>query len=331
VTPTKYCGVAAALLLAGVSVAGESPECSPSVAEVATVPRIAADADGYQGRCVRIDGVMRTHYLYESVDGVYLQPPDSLNPASSGFALGLDNVAKRYSEDYRHVSVVGRVQDCGTVREAVNASVVEDQIVFISGYCHYHDGPYLWVKHLKIRPGAPFERRMGNYDRKDYGDIEPVPADWPHRAMIEELAGKFLTALRAGDRDTLADIHFRNVGLAWKEDEAQLLKFLLKAPKSPFASIRHGNGPPHQIILASRSLLYPEPEHADDAADDYSAIVCFCRTGDCTGRWPIATFDADNLPTRPYACTHIGPYLHDRKKVPHFTTSIKKGGLAEPR
>ncbi len=328
--PMRYHGVAAALLLAGVSVAGETPDCSPSVAEVATVPQIAANLDGYQGRCVRVVGVMRTHFLYESVDGVYLQPPDSLNPASSGFTLGLDNIRKHFSKDYRHVSIIGRVQDCETVRDAVYASAGEDQIVFVSGYCHYHNGPYLWVKELKTRSGPPFGRRMGSYDRKDYGDIEPVPADWRHRAMIEELAGKFLTALRTGDRNTLADIHFRNVGLEWKEDEAQLLKFLLKAPKSPFASIRRGTEPPQQIILASRSLLHPDPDYAD-AKDDYSAIVCFCRTADCAGRWPIATFDADNLPTRPYACTHIGPYFHERMKVPHFTTPVEKSGLAEPR
>ena len=56
----------------------------------------------------------------------------------------------------------------------------------------------------------------------------------------------------------------------------------------------------------------------------------YCREKDCTGRWPIATFDADNLRTRPYACTQIEPYLTDKHLVPHFTTNIGKTGLAEP-
>ena len=44
----------------------------------------------------------------------------------------------------------------------------------------------------------------------------------------------------------------------------------------------------------------------------------------------VATFDADNLRTRPYACTQIEPYLTDKHVVPHFTTNIGKAGLAEP-
>jgi hypothetical protein len=66
------------------------------------------------------------------------------------------------------------------------------------------------------------------------------------------------------------------------------------------------------------------------SAEEYFATVCYCREKDCTGRWPIATFDADNLRTRPYACTQIGPYLTDKHLVPHFTTNIGKAGLAEP-
>lgn len=149
--------------------------------------------------------------------------------------------------------------------------------------------------------------------------------------MIEGLAGKFLAALRAGDRNTLADIHFRNVGLEWEEEEAELLEFLLDARKSPFPSLRRDREAPQQTILVDRSLLYPDPERANRFDDDYSAIVCFCRTADCTGRWPIASFDADNLPSRPYACTRIEPYLNDGATEPHFTTPIGKSGLAEPR
>ncbi len=58
-------------------------------------------------------------YLFESVDGVYLQPPDGLNPASSGFRLGLDHFSPELNGAYRHVSILARVQDCETMRDIV--------------------------------------------------------------------------------------------------------------------------------------------------------------------------------------------------------------------
>ena len=252
--------VIAGLLLIGApliaSAAGE-PQAAvkPSIclarnSEAATVAQIAANPQKYEGRCVAVQGVMHRMYVYESVDGVYVQPRDGLNPASNGLTLGLDNIGGRFSEQYRHVSIAGRVQDC-----------------------------------------------------------------------------------ESGDRDRLAGLHFRDVGLDWKEDEEALLRFLLRSRTSPFSSIRTGEGAPQQIILVGKAISAAEPDASVGQSDreDYSSVVCFCREKSCDGRWPIAGFDADNLPSRPYACTQVGPYLDGKRLVPHFTTPIGKGGLAEPR
>jgi hypothetical protein len=324
--------VAAVLLVSATAVDAKITRFTSQNSELATIPQIAADPDKYVGRCVAVAGVMHLTYLFESVDGVYLQPHDLRNPASSGFQLGLDNVRRHFSERYRHVAIVGRVQDCETVREAAHDSGA----VMVMGYCHYFNGPYLWVHDIQYRSGRPFERRMGSYERKDYGDLEPAPEGWPHRAQVEALADEFLRALRASDRQRLAGMHFRDVELDWPEDEAALLRFLLKNGKSPFASIRTGRMQPEHIILVERARLYPGEEAAadPDQVADYGAIVCFCREPSCAGRWPIALFDADNVPARPYACTQVDRYLVDRapeRWVPHFTTRIGTGGLAEPR
>jgi hypothetical protein len=284
------------------------------------VPSIAADPDRYFGRCVAIDGVIHGLFLFESVDGVYLQPRDWLNPSSSGFRIGLDNLFEGPAEDYRHVSIIGRVQNCGAPRD-------DAALLFVAGYCHYFNGVYVWIERLEGRRGRPFERRMGSYDRADYGDLEPAPDDWPHRATVDALAERFLDALRTRDHERLAGIHFRDVGLEWEDDEAALLKFLL-AYDSPFAAVRGSTMPPERIVLVERSRLEP-----GDAADDYSATVCFCRERSCAGRWPIATFDADNVRGRPYVCTVVAPYLiyGTGRRVPHYSTPIGSGGLAEPR
>jgi hypothetical protein len=296
----------------------EPVQCSARNSQFATVPGIASDPERYLGRCVVIDGVMHGLFLFESVDGVYLQPRDWLNPSSSGFRLGLDDSSGRYSDDYRQVSIIGRVQDCESTRNAIE---------FLIGYCHYYNGAYVWVEELHVRRGRPFERRMGSYERKDYGDIEPAPESWPHHATVDALAQQFLDALRKRDRERVVGLHFRDVGDDWPDDEEALLKFLL-ARDSPFAGVRNSRVSPEQIILVERSRLGPDGE-----ADDYSAIVCFCREQSCAGRWPIATFDADNASTRPYVCTLVEPYVVYGKprKVPHFSTALGTGGLAEPR
>jgi hypothetical protein len=307
-------------------------KCSARNSERATVPQIAAEPEKYMGRCVTVDAVMQAAFLFDSVDGVYLQAPDRLNPASSGHRIGLDNISRHFSDRYRHVSIAGRVQDCETVRNCAAASGPEGAIIMVTGYCHYFNGPYVFVQDLRFRGGPSFERRMGSYDRKDYGDLEPAPENWPHRAKVEALTGEFLRALRSKDRERLAGLHFRDVGLDWKDEEATLLRFLLNS-RSPFAGFRTGQKPPQQLILVERSRLYSKQEESEDreAVSDYSAIVCFCREASCDGRWPIAKFDADNMSTRPYACTEVGPYLDDGRWVPHFTTRIGKNGLAEPR
>jgi hypothetical protein len=323
----KWIFTAWLLVTASMARSDEPVRCSAQNSELATVPSIAAEPERYLGKCVALSGVMQRFFLFESVDGVYLQPREPLNPSSSGFRLGLDHISEVFSEEYRHVAITGRVQDCEAVRGAVDASVGPNEIVLISGYCHYYNGAYVWVDELEPRRGRPFDRRMGSYERKDYGDLEPAPQNWPHRATVEALAEQFLQALRTRDRERLAGLHFRDVGLEWEDDEEALLRFLL-ARDSPFADVRDGRAPPEQMILVERASLEPD---ADD--DNYSAIVCFCREPSCAGRWPIASFDADNVRARPFVCTDVHPYIVYRRvdRVPHFTTQIGSGGLAEPR
>jgi hypothetical protein len=315
----------ATMLAAETSTENKPVKCSVHNSARATVEQIATDPDQYQGHCVAIDGTMQGSSLFDSVDGVYVQPTDSMDPSSSGLRLGLDHIDDYYSDRYRGVKIVGRVQDCETVRNCVHSSAGEDEIVFISGYCHSNDGAYLWVTDLRFRRSPVFKRQTGSSGRDDYGDLIVAPANWLNLKSITTLANDFLKALQSSDANKLADIHFRNVGLQWEDDEATMLKFLLNDRRSPFNAIRTATTPPQQIILLDRSSLADE-----QSSDQYSATVCFCRESDCTGRWPIASFDADNIRSRPYACTRIDSNVHGQQVVPRFTTEIGTEGLAEP-
>lgn len=272
---------------------------------------------------------MSGSYLYEDVDGVYLQPTDSRNPSSNGAQLGLAGLNGRYSERYQHVSILGYVQDCEEVRACALASAGPDEIVFVTGYCHSYNGAHIAVARLRKRKGEPFERQMGAAARPGYGDLAPAPEDWLHRAKVDALASEFLEAVRSKDRDKLLQLHFDNAGLKWEDDKVKLIRFLLEDRRSPFADFRRRSDLPQRQILVERDLLESRDERD---ADNYSSVVCFCREDDCTDRWPIATFDADNLPVRPYVCTTIGPYWSHRDGyVTHFQTEIRRFGLAEPK
>ena len=106
------------------------------------------------------------------------------------------------------------------------------------------------------------------------------------------------------------------------EDQRRLLHLLVQDHASPFTAISRTKGRPQSVILINRG--YTEEDKSE-------SVECVCRIGDCTGRWPIARFDADNLPNRPYVCTVVGLYyVPERGDVPVFRTEAKPGGLAEP-
>lgn len=181
----------AALLLAsslGVASAAGAPgagtgssNCDARNSVPATVAEIAANPQQYKLRCVAITGVIHGIYVSDTVDGVYVQPRERGNPSSNGLTLGLDDIRGHVSDEFRHVSILGRVEDCNSLRRIVVSP--EGDILMTLGYCHYFSGPFLWVKDLRYRRGPPIERRMNSCDRKDYGDLQPAPEDCPRRAL----------------------------------------------------------------------------------------------------------------------------------------------------
>ena len=204
--------IAAAVLLMGglVSEACAGPTtCTVRNSVPASVSEIATHPESYRSQCVVTRGVMLSAILFANVDGIYVQPPDSSSPASSGLRLGLDNI-------------------------------------------------------------------------KD-----------------------------------LMRLHFPDNDRRRPDDERDLLDFLL------------GSHSPFEVLNSEHVILIDGITYDDPA--EYRAIVCFCRVGSCSGRWPIASFDADNLPDRPYACSKIQTHLAGGKYTQAFDTPEETIGLAERR
>lgn len=327
------------LLLAGSATAApaRAPDCTLRNSAPTTVLAIAGNPDAWIGRCVAVRGVTAGLGLVEDVDGLYTPVRELLDPSSNGRLIGLDRArGVRTPGPYRRALVMGRVQDCETIRRIADAQQGPGELVVVLGYCHYYNGAYLRVQAMRDLGPAILTRRMGEAAGPAYGDLTPVPADWRHRAQVEGLAAGFLAALRRGDAKAIAGMTFEDPLTYDKQKAAALTRFLLRDRASPFAGLRSG-AEPQRIVLALRGDLSGGDANNDGAnndsanGDNYDSITCFCREKDCTGRWPIDRMDADNLPSRPYACIEIMPYIVFRQGVrPMIAVRRDTVGLAEP-
>jgi hypothetical protein len=60
-------------------------------------------------------------------------------------------------------------------------------------------------------------------------------------------------------------------------------------------------------------------------------LVCWCRTADCEGRWPVLSRDADNNPARPYLCAETNDYVIFRgPNTIQARITEQSEGFAEP-
>lgn len=300
--------------------------CNEGRAVSATIAEITMQPDAWQGRCVKVKGVLSGRWLHADVDAFYRMTRDALDPTTGGLLLGLDGDLERV-RPLREATVVGRVQDCETVSQILRSAADAGEIVFIRGYCHHYRGPYLRIVSVIEGPPARIERQLIRKG-EDYGDIVPAAAEWAYRPFVEELSESFLAALRRGDKKALGKLMTPDPEAEPDEDTRAQVRWLLDARTSPFAPLRSAL-PGQRMIFVDR--WFDEGEIAIDDQDSYRATVCFCLTADCGGRWPITARDADNLRSRPYACIKTGPYIVFRKGTfPIVEIPMAEAGLAEP-
>ncbi|HEY0011654.1 MAG TPA: hypothetical protein VGB79_02235 [Allosphingosinicella sp.] len=322
-------GLVAALFLPAAAPAGQPEACAARRAVPATVEQIMSDG-AWKGRCVSVTAMADGYRLYSGVEGFYRSArADGADPAQDPDArgrLGLDNgdLMRRIPRGrFSEATVVGRVQDCEEMRATVNASLGPDEIGWVSGYCHTETGPVLRLAEVgRVSPMAPL-RRMGEAARSDYGNLVFAPGSWTQRAEAAAQADAYLAALRRGDRAAFVALHDDEGGSA-SSSAAAALAF---APDSPFAEIRRSARVPQIAIFLHRHDIEALGEAGASAP---SATVCFCRSADCTGKWPISEHDADNAPERPYVCTGVQPLQSADGMRWIFRTHAEPPGLTEP-
>ncbi|HTU12617.1 MAG TPA: hypothetical protein VMG08_17130 [Allosphingosinicella sp.] len=312
-------------------VALSTESCTARQAARATVVEITSRPDHYYGRCVTVTGAYAGISMYSDGEGIYrasrFGPDGNPTAADREHRIGIDRQQLR-NLGLRHplrTTVTGRVDICAR-RQTRLEQQARDRgqvpLIMLAGYCHYHGGPTIVVDSFQITERT-YERLSGEPARVAFGNLAPMPADWPQRAAVESLTADFLAALRAGDRAALAALHDERAD-SGNEHDRRMFYGLLEGEQSPFAPFRRA-APSQIAYFVGASAGAPLP--SDGAI---AARVCFCRTVDCTNRWPISHSDADADPGRPYVCTAIEPRDWTPRRAGFSTPAIGRGWLPEP-
>lgn len=277
--------------------------CAPTNAEKTTVAAIAADPSAWLGRCVTLPAIYSNEQLYADADAIY-----GLN----GHVIGGFTDGKGTIEGFWNGQFTGRVADCAQAEREQSLNLLRSPGISVNGRpmgCPEPKGPFLiFMSQRDLKP-VNLVRRLRKDVGPNEGDLQPVSKDWPQFAPIEKVTRDFVAALQSGDRQALTAFSLRDFDV----------ERLLTDETNAVTDLRKLAGRQMQIFADRTST---------------SAEACFCRTKDCSAKWPIASRDADNQTSRPYACIRITPNASPSNSFDN-SFSIDPGqdfgGLPEPR
>lgn len=287
--------------LLALAAAGEPP-CDQDYSVPADVRRMARNPEAWIGRCVRLRGYVVGTMFYADAEGAYAGAAyvdgGDRNRRNDGW-LGLYLRGDR-SPALRRGTVTGRVHDCQRdyaslwVWAEMDSGVVD---IGMNGYCALRSGLNLSGAHFRDEGPAWFRRPMGAAARARFGDLDPQGPGVEPPAEVVALADRFLAALRAGDGAAMEP--FVEV---WSGDAPDT-----PSERAAFRAYAAGEGdsplrPLRLAAAAPQRAYFSRRRPGADGADENPWHVCFCRTADCAGRWPIHSADATAGRSRPYIC-----------------------------
>lgn len=286
-----------AALLAMASPA-EAPACTLETAVPASVREMARDPDRWLDRCVRLEGYVSANRFFADVAGIYAySATDNEDRLNDGW-LGL-YLEERWVPALRRGTVWGVLQDCQRNYERAQAAAGPDTIVMMLGYCHYQGGLNLQSGGFRASGPTALYRQTDEAARRLFGDlIQATPDRGPPPEMVA-LGDRFIAALRGGDAALLRQlvVPWSESFEAGSEEEREFESFVRGEAGSPLAELRAVREAPPQAHFREKVSLANQ-EHGDP--DQWH--VCYCRTADCAGRWPISAVDAVADAERPYVC-----------------------------
>lgn len=254
--------------------AGAPRVCAPTNSEKVTVAAIAADPAAWIGKCVSVEAIYSGERLNVDADAIYGVNGNSIG----GYVDGKGDVGGAWTGTF-----TGRVADCAVAEEDLLTGLLRSPGISLHGRtlgCLEPKGPFLvFMTHSGMKPAGIKRRLPGERG----GDLQLAPVDWVHTGAVTQIARDFEAAMIDGDAEALSSI----VGNGYRAEQ------LLTTDSSALALLRNGGGPP--TIFLQRQ----------EAGGNPVAEACWCRQRACGRLWPIASRDADNQASRPYACLRI--------------------------
>lgn len=275
-------------------------QCASTNAEKTTVAAIAADPAAWMGKCVTMQAIYSNEQIYADPDAIYGVNRNVIG----GFADGKGAIEGFWSGQY-----TGRVADCKQAEREQALNLLRSPGISVNGRpmgCPEPTGPFLLFMSQRDLKPVTLTRRLAPAK----GDLKPAAKDWAQLPTVQTAAGEIIAALRTGDRATLSRYGMRDFAI----------EQVLSSTDSAIADLRKPGDRPVQVFVQSSS----------DAA--FKSEACSCRAKDCSAKWPIARRDADNQPSRPYACIAIDAHK-DAAGAWNIAADASQtfDGLPEPR
>jgi hypothetical protein len=325
--------IAAALALASSS----GGACYPQIATPTTIEAVQGRFDAWRGRCVRLRGLFVSGSLYVDRQAT-LDPTAVYGEGSEHSIVVFPNEASKPNRA-AWVEILGRIGSCAdqnaVLRRWIDAHP-DGGIWMISGYCHVSMANYVdpvSIRRLGREPVLRLTEAEVPAERRQLVEAPPAIAG---RARNEAVARALAEAIESADeagflryvhpetRSDLDKLHGARLPRWLREDLAKAhAEFLAAIRGSPFRSL----GP----LEGRQERIFVEPGSLADLSAEPVYLVCWCRESDCTSRWPVARRDADNDPSRPYACVETSEYsLSDGGDAVSATAELPSDGFAEP-
>ncbi|WP_284126366.1 hypothetical protein [Parerythrobacter aestuarii] len=344
------------------------PACTVDTAVPATIAQLRTD-EGWRFKCVVVEGILDGNTLHASREAMFgLDRPRS--PETSYISLQRSPIPKASTP--LRARVVGIADNCGKVQaeadEQTKRKNAESEgllyITFIGGTCHYHSLPYIdpvAVTFLSFNGIERYTTDEVSADKTDLLELSPGDlatgidlrlAQWLVAAIIEGNEAAFHAITNPENRpEAMAfDSTAPFVGLSIEPGEdgdpprivaGEFSKELFRRSLDQWAKARELSSwleTPLPLDHMPRKLFTlrdwesPGGEVISGPVDIAEVRACWCKKGDCSGKWPAFFGDADMVRDRPYFCIDLGMWtVFKRTELePYAGLTESEYGMAEP-
>jgi len=320
------------LLLAGSATGKEATaSCTPAKARATTIEAIQNHYESWRGACVRVSGIAWRAKLLADREAL-LDLRDSYDDVQKR-SLHLYGVSRLRRARPVQVEVTGTVGSCADHHAATEALQAREPgaIIMTSGYCHTSMETYIRPVSTRMLSRAPIPRLREAEVPPERRGLVIAPVDLPRYAEQVEAARSLIEAVARGDEKRFVKLDSVEIagpgedGVKERNAESRARFRAASRSRDQFAALLQAGAP--RVFVARDELEAGRAESRSSSP----LLVCWCKTADCEGRWPVTRDDADNAPERPQICVATNEYTVFRgAPVIQAEFETVPGGFAEP-